>query len=98
MSKMPTTARNSIYMRMRAVVSDTAEWGDYVSGPRVITKQTRATMKKILKEIQSGKFAKQWIAENETGRKNYNALKKKGAAHKIEKVGKKLRGMMSWIK
>jgi ketol-acid reductoisomerase len=85
-------------MGMRHVVSDTAEYGDYSRGKRIISKQTRAEMQKILKEIQNDSFAKEWILENKKGRPNYNKAKKAGQAHQIEKVGKKLRGMMSWIR
>ncbi len=82
---------------MRYSVSDTAEYGDYVSGPRIITKKTRKEMKNILKEIQNGKFAKQWIAENEKGRPFYNRVKEENSNHQIEKVGAELRKMMKWI-
>ena len=82
---------------MRYSVSDTAEWGDYVSGPRLVTKQTKAEMKKILKEIQSGKFAKDWIAENAKGRPKFNKLRKQDVDHPIEQVGVKLRRMMPWL-
>jgi ketol-acid reductoisomerase len=82
---------------MRYSVSDTAEWGDYVSGPRLVTKQTKAEMKKILKEIQSGKFAKDWINENKTGRKKFYKLRAQDIDHPIEKTGVKLRRMMPWL-
>ena len=82
---------------MRYSVSDTAEYGDYMSGPRVITKETRKEMKKILKEIQDGTFAKAWIKENEKGRPNFNKIKEEQKNHKIEKVGAELRKMMKWI-
>jgi ketol-acid reductoisomerase len=82
---------------MRYSVSDTAEWGDYVSGPRLVTKQTKAEMKKILKEIQSGKFAKDWIAENAKGRPKFNKLRQQDVDHPIEQVGVKLRRMMPWL-
>ncbi len=85
-------------MGMRHVVSDTAEYGDYSRGKRIITKKTREEMKKILKEIQNNAFAKEWILENKKGRPNYNRFKKAGLNHPIEKIGKKLRGMMDWIK
>lgn len=87
---------NGISM-MRYSVSDTAEWGDLVSGPRVINANTKAEMKKILTEIQDGTFASQWIAENQTGRIRYNALATAGKEHQIEKVGKQLRDMMPWL-
>jgi len=82
---------------MRYSVSDTAEWGDYVSGPRVVNDETKATMEKILSEIQDGSFAKKWIKENEDGRPNFNKYKEAGKNHQIEEVGAKLRKMMKWI-
>ncbi len=82
---------------MRKRVSDTAEYGDLTRGPRIITEKTRKEMKKILKEIRSGKFAREWIKENEAGRPVFNDLKKKGDTHPIEVVGKKLRAMMPWM-
>ncbi|MFM8856456.1 MAG: ketol-acid reductoisomerase [Actinomycetota bacterium] len=82
---------------MRYSISDTAEYGDVTRGPRVITPATKKTMQKILKEIQSGKFAKEWIAESESGRAKFNELRKAGASHQIEEVGKRLRSMMPWI-
>jgi ketol-acid reductoisomerase len=82
---------------MRYSISDTAEYGDVTRGPRVITPSTKAEMKKILAEIVSGQFADEWIAESESGRKNFNALRAAGAEHPIEKTGKELRAMMPWI-
>ncbi len=82
---------------MRYSVSDTAEYGDYMSGPRIITKKTRKEMKKILKEIQNGTFAKNWIRENEKGRPEFNRIKEEQKNHLIEKVGAELRKMMKWI-
>jgi len=82
---------------MRFSISDTAEYGDVTRGPRIVTPATKKMMQKILKEIQSGKFAKEWIAESESGRNNFNALRKAGADHQIESVGKNLRSMMPWI-
>jgi ketol-acid reductoisomerase len=82
---------------MRYSVSDTAEYGDYVSGPRIVTDKTKKEMEKILKEIQNGTFAKNWIKENETGRPFFNKVKKEEREHQIEKVGAKLRKMMKWI-
>lgn len=82
---------------MRARVSDTAEYGDLTRGKRIITPETREEMKKILKEIQSGDFAREWIVENQEGRPVFNALSKRDDNHPIEVVGKKLRGMMEWI-
>ena len=83
---------------MRQVISDTAEYGDLTRGKRVITEETKKEMKKILEEIQSGEFAREWILENKAGRPVFNALRKKEAKHLIEKVGKTLRKMMPWIK
>ncbi|MDD5085829.1 MAG: ketol-acid reductoisomerase, partial [Candidatus Omnitrophica bacterium] len=82
---------------MRRRVSDTAEYGDYTRGKRIITKETREEMRKILKEVQSGKFAKEWIEENKKGRPNFNKFRKDEDGHLIETVGTKLRGMMGWI-
>jgi ketol-acid reductoisomerase len=83
---------------MRRGVSNTACYGDLSRGPRVVNAETRKEMKKILQEIQSGAFAKEWIKENEMGRPNFNKLLKKGDDHLIEKVGKQLRDMMPWMK
>lgn len=82
---------------MRRRVSNTACYGDLSRGPRVINERTRKEMKKILKEIVSGKFAREWIKENELGRPNFNKLLKDGDNHKIEKVGQDLRKMMPWM-
>jgi len=82
---------------MRYSISDTAEYGDVTRGPRIVTPSTKKQMQKILKEIQSGKFAKEWIAESEGGRVKFNELRKAGADHQIEEVGKRLRSMMPWI-
>ncbi len=83
--------------RMHYIVSDTAEYGDYISGPRVINESSKAAMREILKDIQDGTFAKNWIAENETGRENFLAMRARGNDHPIEKVGKELRGMMPFL-
>ena len=83
---------------MRRGVSNTACYGDLTRGPRIITQKTRKEMQKMLKEIKSGKFAREWIKENETGRKNFDSLIKAGDDHLIEKVGKQLREMMPWMK
>ncbi|MFH1458543.1 MAG: ketol-acid reductoisomerase [Candidatus Omnitrophota bacterium] len=83
---------------MRRGVSNTACYGDLTRGPRVITQRTRKEMKKMLKEIKSGKFAREWIKENEAGRPNFNRLLAEGDNHKIEEVGKRLREMMPWMK
>jgi ketol-acid reductoisomerase len=82
---------------MRFSISDTAEYGDMTRGPRIVTEETRAEMRRILDEIQSGRFAKEWINENQAGRPVFNALRRKSAAHPIEAVGAQLRGMMPWI-
>ena len=82
---------------MRSRVSDTAEYGDYTRGKRVINKKTRKEMQKILKEIKTGKFAKEWIDENKKGRPNFNKMKQADSAHKIEEVGKHLRSLMPWM-
>jgi len=82
---------------MRYSVSDTAEWGDYVSGPRIIDSSVKARMKEVLTDIQDGTFAKDWIKENETGRPRYSQYKQAGADHQIEQVGSKLREMMPFI-
>ncbi|HEY3414542.1 MAG TPA: ketol-acid reductoisomerase [Armatimonadota bacterium] len=83
---------------MRYSISDTAEYGDLTRGPRIINEGVKAEMKKCLKEIQSGQFAKEWILENQSGRASFNAMRRAEAQHPIEKVGKELRGMMSWLK
>ncbi|MGA3017680.1 MAG: ketol-acid reductoisomerase [Bryobacteraceae bacterium] len=83
---------------MRYSVSDTAEYGDYTRGPRVVNEQTRAEMRKILAEIQSGDFARQWIAENKTGRKKFLADREAARHQPIEEVGRELRGMMTFLK
>ena len=82
---------------MRYSISDTAEYGDMTRGPRIVTDDTRAEMRRILDEIQTGKFAQEWILENQAGRPVFNALRKKSAEHPIEEVGERLRSMMPWI-
>jgi len=82
---------------MRYSISDTAEYGDVTRGPRIVNARTKAEMKKILKEIQSGRFAKEWVAESESGRERFNELRAAGAAHPIEQVGKELRAMMPFL-
>src|SRR5690554_3622853 len=84
--------------RMRYSISDTAEYGDYVTGKRIITDETRAEMKKVLAEIQDGTFAKNWLLENQSNRPYFNATRKMQAEHPIEKVGVELRKMMPWVK
>jgi len=83
---------------MRYSVSDTAEFGDYTRGPRIITEETRDEMRQILYEVQTGEFAKEWILENQARRPVFNALRRQEAEHPIEAVGKKLRSMMGWLK
>ncbi len=83
---------------MRYSISDTAEYGDLTRGPRIINEQVRAEMQKILKEIQSGEFAREWILENQAGRPVLNALRKKEKEHLIEKIGKEIRALMPWLK
>ncbi len=83
---------------MNYSISDTAEYGEYSRGPRIITEDTKKEMKKILSEIQSGAFAKEYILENRAGRPMFNSLRKKTQNHPIEKVGEKLRAMMPWLK
>lgn len=83
---------------MRYSVSNTAEYGDYITGPRIITEETRKEMKKILAEVQDGEFAKRWILENKAGRPVYNAIANREKEHLVEKVGAELRKMMPWLK
>ena len=83
---------------MRYSVSDTAEFGDYTRGTRIITEETRETMQDILAEVQSGEFAREWILENKAGRPVFNAIRRQEKEHPIEEVGAKLRAMMPWLK
>ncbi len=82
---------------MRYSISDTAEYGDYSRGPRIITDETRAEMRRILEEIQTGKFAKEFILENMSGRGSFLAMRRRDANHQVEQVGAEMRGMMSWL-
>jgi ketol-acid reductoisomerase len=84
--------------KMRWSISDTAEYGDYSRGPRVVNDATKKEMKRILGEIQDGTFAREWIAEDDAGRPQFEKWRAEGAAHPIEAVGAKLRGLMSWIR
>ena len=85
--------------KMRKSISDTAEYGDYTTGPKIITKDVRKAMEKALEEIQNGTFARNWLVENRAaGRANFLAQRRIHAEHQIEQVGEKLRGMMSWLK
>jgi ketol-acid reductoisomerase len=83
---------------MRYSISNTAEYGDYTRGKRVITDETRRNMKRILEEIQSGDFAREWIAENRAGQENFKRMREEQAAAPVESVGKELRSHMDWIK
>jgi ketol-acid reductoisomerase len=83
---------------MHRYVSDTAKYGDLTRGPRIVNDRTRKEMRKILKEIQNGKFARQWIGEHQSGAKNYRRLLKQDLRHPIERVGAKLRKRMPWLK
>jgi len=85
------------FEKMRYSVSDTAEYGDYMVGKRIVNKETREEMKSVLHEIQNGEFAKNWLNENKINRPQFNAIKKQELTHDIVDVGQKLRGMMSWI-
>ncbi len=82
---------------MRYSISDTAEYGDYVSGPRVIDNHVRENMRQILREIQDGSFAEKWLDENSNGREKFMAMRQKDSEHPVEKVGRDLRSMMSWL-
>ncbi len=86
------------FANMRYSISDTAEYGDYVTGRRIITEDTRKEMKQVLLEIQEGTFASKWISENKAGRPGFLAKRRVEAEHQVEKVGKTLRGMMPWLK
>src|SRR6267378_3877418 len=81
---------------MRYSISDTAEYGDYTRGPKIVTQEVRAAMQRILADIQSGSFAREWIAESRSGGRRFDALRKAGAEHPIEQIGAKLRAMMPW--
>ncbi len=82
---------------MRYSISNTAEYGDYRTGPRIITDETRGEMKRVLSEIQNGEFTRDWMLENKVGQTSFKATRRRAAAHDIEKVGEKLRAMMPWI-
>ena len=83
--------------KQRWSVSDTAEYGDYVSGPRVIDAQVKENMKAVLADVQSGKFAQRFIDDQDAGGPEFKALRAQGEQHPIEAVGRELRGMMSWV-
>jgi ketol-acid reductoisomerase len=82
---------------MRNSISNTAEYGDMTRGKKVVTDETRAAMRQILADIQSGEFAKEWIAENRAGQENFKRLREEQADHQVEHVGRDLRSMMPWI-
>ena len=84
--------------KMHQFISETAKYGDLTRGPRVISEETRKTMKKILSEIQNGEFARDWILEYMAGRPSYNKMLDRARVHPVEKVGAELRKQMSWIK
>ena len=84
--------------KMRDSISNTAEYGDYTRGPRIVTDQTRAEMRKILQEIQSGQFAREFVLENQAGKPGFTAMRRQEAEHPIEEVGRDLRAMFSWMK
>ena len=83
---------------MRYSISDTAEYGDYSRGPKVVDENVKENMRKVLKDIQDGTFAREWIAENDEGRPRFNRLRQENAEHQVEQVGKELRDMMPWLK
>ena len=83
---------------MNYSISNTAEYGEYVTGPRIVTSETKAEMKRVLNDIQSGKFARDWMLENKVNQTSFKATRAKLAEHPIEEVGAKLRDMMPWIK
>jgi ketol-acid reductoisomerase len=82
---------------MRYSVSNTAEYGDYTRGPRIITNETKQEMKRILKEVQDGTFAREWISEAKSGGANFKAMKQRDKNHEVEVVGRRLRKLMPWI-
>jgi ketol-acid reductoisomerase len=82
---------------MNYSISNTAEYGEYVTGPRIITAETKQEMKRVLADIQSGRFTRDWILENKVNQASFRATRRRNAEHPIEKVGERLRGMMPWI-
>jgi ketol-acid reductoisomerase len=82
---------------MRYSISNTAEYGDYVTGPRIVTAETKAEMKRVLEDIQTGRFTRDWIQECKVGQPSFKAMRRRNAEHPIEEVGQKLRAMMPWI-
>jgi ketol-acid reductoisomerase len=83
---------------MNYSISNTAEYGEYISGPRIVTAETKAEMKRVLADIQSGRFARDWMLENRVNQASFKAMRKRMSEHPIEEIGVKLRGMMPWIK
>ena len=83
---------------MNYSISNTAEYGEYRSGPRIVTAETKAEMKRVLEDIQSGRFARDWMLENKVNQASFKAMRKRMSEHPIEEIGEKLRGMMPWIK
>lgn len=81
---------------MRYSISNTAEYGDYITGPKIVTEDTKNAMRQVLKDIQEGVFARNWLLENQIGCPNFNAMRRIGAEHQLEKVGAELRNLMSW--
>jgi ketol-acid reductoisomerase len=82
---------------MNYSISNTAEYGEYVSGPRIINAETKAEMKRVLADIQSGRFARDWMLENKVNQSSFKAMRRASATHPIEQIGEKLRAMMPWI-
>jgi ketol-acid reductoisomerase len=82
---------------MNYSISNTAEWGEYVSGPRIITEETKKEMKRVLNDIQTGKFTSEWMQEYRSGMARFKGIRRRNDSHQIEEVGEKLRGMMPWI-
>ena len=81
---------------MRYSISNTAEYGDYITGPKIVTDETKKAMKQILSDIQDGTFAKDWILENQSGCMHFGAMRKREASHQLEEVGEELRKLYSW--
>ena len=82
---------------MNYSISNTAEYGEYVTGPRIVTPETKAEMKRVLDDIQSGKFVRDFMLENQSGQASFKATRRRGSEHQIEEVGQRLRAMMPWI-
>jgi ketol-acid reductoisomerase len=82
---------------MNYSISNTAEYGEYVTGPRIVTAETKAEMKRVLDDIQSGRFVRDFMSENAAGQPSFKAIRRRGSEHQIEEVGQRLRAMMPWI-